>query len=139
MMSERRDQTRLRVFLKGRIHFNNGSSSIDCLVRDMSPDGARLVLSGTATLPERFDLFIPQKERTYRAALRWRREEGIGVTFDSASQPGTVAEAPPAPAPAATESTMTVLLRRLGELEAENATLRQRLAVLEAGARPDSH
>jgi hypothetical protein len=133
MMSERRDQTRLRVFLKGRIHFNNGSSSIDCLVRDMSPDGARLVLSGTATLPERFDLFIPQKERTYRAALRWRREEGIGVTFDTPGQ--TAAAETPAPAPSAVvESTMSVLLRRLGELEAENAALKHRLAAMEAGA-----
>ena len=137
MMSERREQTRLRVFLKGRIHFNNGSSSIDCLVRDMSPDGARLVLSGTATLPERFDLFIQQKERTYRAALRWRREEGIGVTFDIPGQAPAVAEAPASPP--ASDSTMPVLLRRLAELETENAALKHRLAAMESGARPGNH
>jgi hypothetical protein len=124
MLTERRKQTRLRVFLKGRIHFNNGASSLDCLVRDMSPIGARLVLSETATLPERFELFIPQKERTYRAALRWRREEGIGVTFD-----GTAALATPeATAP---EMTVAALLRRLSELEVENAALKRRLAAVE--------
>ena len=35
-MSEHRKETRQRVFLKGRIVFNNGSSSFDCLVRDLS-------------------------------------------------------------------------------------------------------
>ena len=73
MSSENRNEVRQRVFLKGRILFNNGSSSMDCLVRDFSSTGARLVLSETATLPEMFDLFIPQKERTYRSAMRWRR------------------------------------------------------------------
>ena len=71
-MSEHRKETRQRVFLKGRIVFNNGSSSFDCLVRDMSSSGARLVMSDATTLPEAFDLYIPQKDRTYRATLRWR-------------------------------------------------------------------
>lgn len=118
MSMEQRRQPRLRVFLKGRIHFNNGASSIDCLVRDMSSTGARLLLSETATLPEKFDLHIPQKDRTYRAQLRWRREDGIGVTFDHGSD---MAETAP-------DLTMTALLRRVGELEAENAALRRRLA-----------
>ncbi|MGC5777871.1 PilZ domain-containing protein [Methylobacterium sp. NFXW15] len=119
MSMEQRRQPRLRVLLKGRIHFNNGSSSIDCLVRDMSTTGARLLLSETATLPEKFDLYIPQKERTYRAQLRWRREDGIGVTFDHGAE--QAAETAP-------DLTMTALLRRVGELEAENAALRTTLA-----------
>ncbi len=119
MSMEQRRQPRLRVLLKGRIHFNNGSSSIDCLVRDMSTTGARLLLSETATLPEKFDLYIPQKERTYRAQLRWRREDGIGVTFDHGAE--QAAEIAP-------DLTMTALLRRVGELEAENAALRTTLA-----------
>ena len=93
-MSEHRRETRQRVFLKGRIVFNNGSSSFDCLVRDMSSSGARLVMSDATTLPEAFDLYIPQKDRTYRATLRWRREDGIGVTFERRSGP---APAPPCP------------------------------------------
>jgi len=126
MSIEQRRQPRLRVFLKGRIHFNNGSSSIDCLVRDMSSTGARLLLSETATLPEKFDLFIPQKERTFRAQLRWRREDGIGVTFDNGAES-------PETAP---DLTMTALLRRVGELEAENAALRRRLAQMMEAAAP---
>ncbi|MEE7503093.1 PilZ domain-containing protein [Methylobacterium sp. C33D] len=121
-MSEHRREARQRVFLKGRIVFNNGSSSLDCLVRDMSPTGARLVMSEATTLPDAFDLYIPQKDRTYRATLRWRREDGIGVTFEAPARAGT------APDPAATDASVTLLLKRISELETENAALRRLLA-----------
>ncbi|MGH1587041.1 PilZ domain-containing protein [Methylobacterium sp. P5_C11] len=125
-MSEHRRETRQRVFLKGRIVFNNGSSSFDCLVRDMSSSGARLVMSDATTLPDAFDLYIPQKDRTYRATLRWRREDGIGVTFEKQSR--AAAPAATAPDPAATEASLAMLLRRVSELEGENAALRRLLA-----------
>ncbi|MCJ2005580.1 MAG: PilZ domain-containing protein [Methylobacterium sp.] len=125
MSSENRNEVRQRVFLKGRILFNNGSSSMDCLVRDFSSTGARLVLSETATLPEMFDLFIPQKERTYRSAMRWRRADGVGITF--AVETPKAAPAVPAAEPAADETSIAFLLRRVSELEAENAALRRLL------------
>ncbi|MCJ2087667.1 PilZ domain-containing protein [Methylobacterium sp. E-005] len=128
-MSEHRRETRQRVFLKGRIVFNNGSSSFDCLVRDMSSSGARLVMSDAATLPEAFDLYIPQKDRTYRATLRWRREDGIGVIFEDPAR----APAPSALDPAASEASVTMLLRRVSELETENAALRRLLASMAQG------
>ena len=138
-MSEHRREARQRTFLKGRIIFNNGSSSMDCLVRDMSMSGARLALSQSAVLPEAFDLYIPQKEKTYRSSLRWRRSDGIGITFAD-----TMAARAPAPSPAPVASpveepaqapepatgadpaeAMLRLIRRVSELEAENAALRQ--------------
>ena len=127
MSAEMRRQPRLRVFLKGRIIFNNGQSSIDCLIRDMSAEGARLMLSETATLPEKFDLYIPQKEKTHRATLRWRREDGVGVTFDRAEAELRNPAADP---------TMNALLRRVGELEAENAALRRHIAELHGAGAP---
>ncbi|AIQ92054.1 MULTISPECIES: PilZ domain-containing protein [Methylobacterium] len=132
-MSEHRREARQRVFLKGRIVFNNGSSSFDCLVRDMSSAGARLVMSDATTLPEAFDLYIPQKDRTYRAILRWRREDGIGVTFE---QPASAA--PAAPVAAATDASVTLLLKRVSELETENAALRRLLASMAQSADPAS-
>jgi hypothetical protein len=132
-MSEHRREARQRVFLKGRIVFNNGSSSFDCLVRDMSSAGARLVMSDATTLPEAFDLYIPQKDRTYRAILRWRREDGIGVTFE---QPASAA--PAAPVAAATDASVTLLLKRVSELETENAALRRLLASMARSADPAS-
>lgn len=128
-MSEHRRESRLRTFLKGRIVFNKGASSMDCLVRDLSPSGARLALSETSTLPESFDLYIPQKDRTYRATLCWRRADGIGITFvdEAAPAPVPVPTAAP-PAPADDAAAMLALVRRIGELEAENAALRRLLA-----------
>lgn len=131
-MSDNRREARQRTFLKGRIIFNNGASSMDCLVRDMSATGARLALTETATLPEVFDLFIPQKERTYKANLRWRRSDGIGVAFVDE----TMAAAPVAP-PQADPAAMLALIRRIAELEAENAALRRLVAATPAPASAD--
>ncbi|MEE7457511.1 pilus assembly protein PilZ [Methylorubrum populi] len=130
MSSDKRQEVRKRTFLKGRIHFNKGASSMDCLIRDFSEMGARLELSETNTLPEVFDLYIPQKEMTLRSNLRWRRGDAVGVAFAEASKP--VSE----PAPMAADPSLAVLLRRITELEAENAALRSVLATM--GARPAS-
>ncbi|GJE18060.1 PilZ domain-containing protein [Methylobacterium marchantiae] len=136
-MSENRREARQRTFLKGRIIFNNGAASMDCLVRDMSSTGARLALTETATLPDVFDLFIPQKERTYKASLRWRRSDGIGIAFvDEAAASPAPAAAPSAPVAAAQDQSaaMLALVRRIGELEAENAALRRLIAAVPAVA-----
>ena len=126
MPTEHRRESRHKVFLKGRITFNNGASSFDCLVRDMSVSGARLALSETATLPEAFDLHIPQKDKTVRASLRWRREDGVGIVVNGGDEAARVAGAT-APEPTA-DASVALLLRRVSELEAENAALRRLLA-----------
>jgi hypothetical protein len=130
-MSEHRRESRLRTFLKGRIIFNKGASTMDCLVRDLSASGARLALTETTTLPESFDLYIPQKDRTYRATLCWRRADGIGITFVDEAAPAPVPVPVPtaaAPPPADEAAAMLALVRRISELEAENAALRRLLA-----------
>ena len=124
-MSELRRETRLRTFLKGRIVFNNGNSSMDCLVRDLSASGARLMLSQTATLPAAFDLIIPAKGLTHKATLRWRKDDSIGVTF---------AEDAARPAPSMADATPSALIARIHELEAENASLRRQLKEAEVMA-----
>lgn len=123
-MSDLRKEVRLRTFLKGRIVFNGGNASMDCLVRDLSTAGARLTLSETAALPDGFDLEIPAKDRVYKATLRWRRSDGVGVAFVDDRMPAQ----PAAPA----ETSVTALLQRIHDLEAENATLRRLVAEAEA-------
>ncbi|KQP80505.1 PilZ domain-containing protein [Methylobacterium sp. Leaf117] len=138
--TDNRKEARQRTFLKGRIIFNKGASTMDCLVRDLSASGARLALTETPTLPESFDLYIPQKAKTYRASLCWRRADGIGVTFaDEAAQASappssqTPPSSPDGAAPGADDAaSVLALVRRIGELEAENAALRRLLATLPA-------
>jgi hypothetical protein len=88
-MSNRRTTTRQKSFLQGRIIFNNRRSSVDCLIRDIGEDGARLKISDTITLPEAVDLYLPAKDETHRARIRWRHNGEIGVVFvlDGASSP----------------------------------------------------
>ena len=120
-MSERRISPRQRSFLKGRIVFNGGQSSLDCLIRDMSSMGARLELSGSVTLPDRFDLYLPHRDETWRAHLQWRRGGQIGVAFDQID--GAQPEMPTA---------TPDLAGRVQKLEAEIGLMRVLLAQMKA-------
>jgi hypothetical protein len=118
-MSERRKTSRTKSFLRGRILFNNRQSGVDCLVRDYSEDGARLIVSDTAGIPGVIDLHIPQKDQTLRAHVQWRGAKDVGVTFAPAAE-----AKPPAPTADLTE--------RVEQLEAEVALLKRMLKRLKA-------
>ena len=65
-MSERRTTGRKKSFLRGCILFNNRQSAIDCLIRDVSDHGAKLIFPDTG-VPDVVDLYIPHKDLTLRA------------------------------------------------------------------------
>ena len=116
-MGERRNTTRKKSFLRGCIYFNNRRSAVDCLIRDISDTGARVIFSSTVQIPDVVDLYIPQKEQTLRAVVQWRHGEEVGVAF------GDAARAPATPvSPDATE-----LAERVQKLEAEIVALRKML------------
>ena len=78
--SNRREQFRRTVIKGAKIIFNNRKSTLDCRVRDMTTDGARLDLSTQQLLPHEFELQVsgtPVK----RCGLRWARGNFIGVRF----------------------------------------------------------
>ena len=81
MMIEARRAERIRSLLRARIVYNNQNSTIDCTVKNISHSGAKIELGNTMSIPNAFDLEIPQKGRTYRARLAWRDENAIGVEF----------------------------------------------------------
>src|ERR687893_1599092 len=93
-MSDKRSTPRLRSFLKGRVLFNGGQNSLDCLIRDMSSTGARLELSASVTLPDRFDLYLPHRDETCKVHSQWRRGNHLGVAFEQLETPPA---APPQP------------------------------------------
>src|SRR5258708_40347709 len=70
--TERRRSTRHKSFLRGMIYFNNRRNVVDCLIRDISPYGARLIFSDAVTTPDSLDLYIPQTEATPRIHVIWR-------------------------------------------------------------------
>ena len=80
-MTERRSGSRQKSFLQGRIFFNNRRTSVDCLVRDFSEQGAKLKFSSTTATPDVVELYVPSKDETYRAKVEWRNADEIGVGF----------------------------------------------------------
>ena len=122
-MSERRQAGRRKSFLRGLVYFDNKHGALSCLVRDLSDEGARIVLSENVTVPETFDLHILQRNQTLRARVTWRRGDEIGLGFPGAA--------------AATEAKLdaAALARRVAELEGEIAALRKVLKRMK-GERP---
>ena len=117
---ERRTLLRKRSFLQGRLYFNNRRSSLDCLVRDISGQGAKLKVSDSIAIPEMVELYIPNKDETYRAEVQWRTGFEIGVTFENDEAPSIVPGAAPADLP-----------ERVRRLEAEVASLHRKLNALQ--------
>jgi hypothetical protein len=127
-MSERRIAQRQKSFLRGCIYYNNRRSATDCLIRDISPTGARLIFSDTVTVPDMVDLYIPQKDQMLRAQVQWRHGDEVGVGFPSAKVSG------PKSAPAADGD----LAERVEKLEAEVAKLKKMLKRLKADVSGDA-
>jgi hypothetical protein len=95
-MTERRSVSRQKSFLQGRIFFNNRRTSVDCLVRDFCHHGARLKFSSMIATPDVVELYIPNKDESYRARVQWRSADEMGVVFDAEmnSPPLATAAAP---------------------------------------------
>jgi len=117
-MSERRQNLRQKSFLRGRIDFHDGRFSLDCMIRDLSHDGARIIFGDFAAamkIPDIVDLHVPQKKRTSRAFVTWRHSDEIGLAFSKTER----ADSP--------VSTDPDLAERVTNLESEIVTLRQLL------------
>jgi PilZ domain len=127
-MSERRIAQRQKSFLRGCIYYNNRRSATDCLIRDISPTGARLIFSDTVTVPDMVDLYIPQKEQMLRAQVQWRHGDEVGVGFPASANTklGSAAAADGG------------LTDRVEKLEAEMAKLKKMLKRLKADVTGDA-
>jgi hypothetical protein len=123
---ERRRRARQKSFLRGCIYFNNRGSSVECLIRDMSQYGARILISGSINIPDVVDLYIPQKGRTLRARVEWRQEEEIGLAFVEA----TIA--------AEENVTSQQIAQRLEHLESEITSMRGVIKRVKAKVRTGS-
>ena len=56
-------------------------ANIDCSVRNQHAHGAELRVDPGVTIPDRFVLHVPADDASYRAVVRWRRNERLGVQF----------------------------------------------------------
>jgi PilZ domain-containing protein len=81
-MPEARRSERLKSLLRARIVFNAGSSTIECVIKNVSAHGMRLEIADGLSVPGEFDLEVPHKGRTYRT----RRDGMVGVGLRAAER-----------------------------------------------------
>ncbi len=81
-MQEQRQAIRKSSFVGGQAMFDDAKSTLFCLVRDISAQGARLEFADVASVPDEFDLRVNGKDGVYRAKVIWRRPNDLGVTFE---------------------------------------------------------
>lgn len=112
-MLDRRKQPRFPSYLGGLIAFSKHCASAECVVRNRSEGGARLVIYNPSLLPDEFDLIVPKSQAAYRVRARWRHADEMGVEIASAL--------------AADADANPLAARRMRKLAAENKRLKRRL------------
>jgi hypothetical protein len=115
---------RQRTFLKGTLFYDNRRASIECVIRDISDSGARLTFEHPVTVPDKVELFIPQKQQTLRANVQRRGPNEIGVAFEieRSAEPRRATDAE--------------MQKRVEVMEAEIAALKRLVAKLKAKVLP---
>ncbi len=121
-MSERREANRKRVYLGGRIVHRYIRSDTICLLRNLSPSGARIVVDATIPLPDRFDIVVEHCGTTRSAETIWRAGDAMGVRFVTH---------PPE------RESLHALEDELKRSRIELARLRARMAEIESRQRPN--
>jgi hypothetical protein len=82
--SEKRRSLRARRYRKAQCIFNDGSSSFDVTLRDISPTGARIAAGDLLRLPPSFELRIYDSDGGYsarKARIVWSRGAAAGIEF----------------------------------------------------------
>lgn len=118
-MTERRKFPRRASYLGGRIVFNHRSSTVDCLLRNISETGAKLTFSSSVPVPDVFEVVIHKKSESRQARMIWRRMDEAGVVFLETGR-----ESAPVP---------IEWVRRLRQCERDKAALKQRIEQLTTG------
>ncbi len=80
-----------RTFLSGKIIFNFGQSSIDCVVRRLTEEAATLEMQSGLGVPDRFQLRLAGRD-ILSSRVIWRSDRQVGVAFE---QPGSVERSTP--------------------------------------------
>ena len=80
-MIEKRAIPRHRVLKRGTLAFNGGGG-LDCTVRNISSNGARIDLASPVGVPESFTLVIEADQFMRRCHAVWSSEQRMCVAFD---------------------------------------------------------
>ena len=80
---EKRRTNRSRVFFGGEILTDRAHSPVECHVKNISDDGANIIVLGGGLIPAHFDLFIRKTNEVRHAVVTWNRGRQMGVAYRS--------------------------------------------------------
>ena len=115
-MQERREEHRGRTYLGADVSFNDTGVVINCLVRNLSQNGAKLVFAEPVEVRGEFALTIRQKRVRRRARAIWQHENEAGIAFVASSR-GKVVSFETAHRLKKIESKIDALAKRVAALE----------------------
>ena len=78
---ERRRAPRQRTLKSARIVIDPQMPELECVVRNLSPDGALLLVPSLA-VPDRFDLVLSASRSRHACKVAWRAHDRVGVAFE---------------------------------------------------------
>ncbi|WIY53478.1 PilZ domain-containing protein [Devosia sp. YIM 151766] len=80
MTEDNRGSRRQRTLKGGKIVFNDGFSTFDCTIRNISDGGAKLLVASLVGIPQRFQLALDDGRR-FECEMTWHHDGEIGVKF----------------------------------------------------------
>jgi PilZ domain len=88
-MLDRRQNTRDKVMYGGVAEFDDRGATRECVVRDISENGAKVEFSNVIKLPKKqMSLKIARKGRSFLAKVIWWRDNFVGLAFSSETSSG---------------------------------------------------
>jgi len=92
-MQERRERVRDKVMYGGVAEIGDHGTTRECIVRNISDNGANIEFSGDYELPrEQLSLRIARKGRSFLAKVIWWRDNFVGVAFRAESPAAPVSD-----------------------------------------------
>ena len=79
--NDRRTSPRLQVLKNGKILFIDQPCFVECIIRNISEDGALLSLIVSVPLPRVILLWEQQTGKLYECGVKWRKDHMVGVHF----------------------------------------------------------
>ena len=82
---EARKVQRMPAYLGGKIIFSQNYCVFDCLIKNISPKGARITIESVRNVPDSFKLYIARYEKVFQCKTQWRGTGQLGVSFSEAT------------------------------------------------------
>jgi len=77
-----RNSRRMKAMKAARVVIHSSGAGIDCVVRSLSPSGARLTFAHPVILPAHFEIFLLVENVRVCADLAWQKGLDAGVKFE---------------------------------------------------------